>query len=152
MAEFSPLEDVALAVLRERIPALRFTTIYEQVTEFPYVMIRRDPSFGGWTGDPRFIDSGRITCHVLVSGPDNDQDAADLGDAIRVALRDAANERKTYATGTVLKAKQHSNPARRSDWASATGPVQYADLPAGVVRYECSFDIAVRKPRTTPAP
>ncbi len=54
--------------------------------------------------------------------------------------------------GHLTRVQMTSAPRRVTDWATATGPVQYADLPTGVWRYETQYRIGIRKPHTTRLP
>lgn len=155
-AEFAPFEDVLLPILRDAFPELTVTeddskvqSLIEHDQTFPLVLVRRVPSFGQFSGDHRFVDSGQVAVHTFCQDPDGDQDAALLADAVRVALRDAWLSRKVVpGRGHISRFDVMSSPRRATDWATATGPVQYADLPTGVHRYETVFDLEIRRPRT----
>lgn len=153
LAEFSPVEDVLLALLRAKLPAeVKVQSVIEDNQTFPMVMARRAPTFTGfWTGDDRVLDQADIDIHCFAADPDGDEDAAVLAEAVRVILRDAGRTNfEAPGKGWVRSVRMTSAPRRVPDWATATGPVQYADLPTGVHRYEAKFSIAVRKPRTGP--
>ncbi|MEU2854142.1 hypothetical protein [Streptomyces syringium] len=147
LAELSPVEDVLLAVLRRDMPGINVQSLISRNQRFPLVLIRRDPSFGAWSGDTRFVDSARVVVNAFAEGPDGDRDAAILAEAVRVVLRDAWLQNKVIpGRGHITRVTMNSAPRRASDWATATGPVQYADLPTGVWRYESIFDIKIRRP------
>ncbi|MGW7434721.1 hypothetical protein [Streptomyces sp. NPDC054849] len=153
LAELSPVEDLLLAVLREGLPGIAVNSLIARDQSFPLVLVRRDPSFGTWTGDARFTDSARISVQSFCEDPDGDADAAILAEAVRVVLRDAWLNQKVYAgRGHLTRVDMASAPRRATDWATATGPVQYADLPTGVWRYETQYDVEIRKPRARPFP
>jgi hypothetical protein len=70
-----------------------------------------------------------------------------LAEAVRVALRDAwLDHHSVPGRGHIVRVDMTSAPRRVTDWATATGPVQYADLPTGVWRYETAYRIAIRRP------
>ncbi|MFF3249735.1 hypothetical protein ACFYWP_01725 [Actinacidiphila glaucinigra] len=153
LAELSPVEDLLLAILRDGLPGIKVQSLIAKDQAFPLVLARRDPSFGNWAGDTRFLDAARVTVHVFCQDPDGDEDAAILSEAVRVVLRDAWLRQKVIpGRGHITRVDLSSAPRRASDWATATGPVQYADLPTGVYRYEATYDIEIRKPRSRPFP
>lgn len=149
LAELSPVEDVLLPILRAGLPGIEVKSLIAKQQPFPLVLIRRGPSLGDWGGDPRFTDSATIVVHTFCEDPNGDEDAAILSEAVRVVLRDAWF-RNTHAPGLghITRMKMTSPPRRVTDWATSAGPVQYADLPTGVWRYETQYDIEVRKPRS----
>lgn len=153
LAELSPVEDLLLAVLRDGLPGIPVKSLIAADQTFPFVLVRRDPSFGLWTGDARFTDSARVVVQTLCSDPDGDPDAAILAEAVRVVMREAWLKQKVYpGRGHITRVDMASAPRRATDWATATGPVQYADLPTGVWRYETQYDVDIRKPRSRPFP
>ncbi len=153
MAELSPVEDVLLVLLRQALPGVEVKTLIAAQQRFPLVLVRRAPHLGQWAGDTRFVDSADIVVHTFAADPDGDQDAAILAEAVRVALRDAWLHHRTAAgLGHVLRVDMTSAPRRATDWATATGPVQYADLPTGVWRYETAYRVTIRRPATPPFP
>lgn len=153
MVELSPVEDLLLVLLRERLPGISVQSLIWDNQTFPMVLVRRQPSFGEWMGDTRFIDSADVTIHTFAADPDGDEDAALLAEAVRVVLRDAwLMHRSVPQRGHLARVTMTSAPRRVTDWATATGPVQYADLPTGVWRYETLYRVAIRKPRVRPFP
>ncbi|MET9642513.1 hypothetical protein ACIRD2_02700 [Streptomyces sp. NPDC093595] len=153
IAELSPVEDLLLAVLRKGLPGIRVKSLVDQHETFPLVLVRRDPSFGAWDGDARFTDAARVVINCFAADPNGDEDSAILSEAVRVVLRDAwLNNEVVPGRGHITRVDMNSSPRRASDWATATGPVQYADLPTGVWRYESIYDIRIRKPRKRPYP
>jgi hypothetical protein len=153
LAELSPVEDLMLAVLREGLPGITVKSLISKNQSFPLVLVRRDPSFGNWSGDTRFLDAARVAVHVFCQDPDGDEDAAILSEAVRVVIRDAWLSQKVVPSrGHITRVDLASAPRRVTDWATSTGPVQYADLPTGVWRYEATYDIEIRKPRNRPYP
>ncbi|MGW5130881.1 hypothetical protein [Streptomyces sp. NPDC004135] len=153
LAELSPVEDLMLVVLRDGLPGIQVKSLIAKNQTFPLVLVRRDPSFGNWGGDTRFLDAARVAVHTFCQDPNGDEDAAILSEAVRVVIRDAwLNQKVIPGRGHITRADLSSAPRRVTDWATATGPVQYADLPTGVWRYEATYDIEIRKPRTRPFP
>ncbi|MFC0622817.1 hypothetical protein [Kribbella deserti] len=153
LAELSPLEDLILAILQPRLTGVEVKTLIRADQDFPLVLIRRGDNFGTWAGDMRFTDAAQLNVHCFCADPDGDEDAAILSEAVRVILRDAwLTSLVIPGRGHLLHLEMQSAPRRATDWATATGPVQYADLPTGVHRYETRFNVAIRKPRTRPYP
>lgn len=153
LAELSPVEDLMLAVLRDGLPGIQVQSLIAKNQTFPLVLARRDPSFGNWAGDTRFLDAARVAVHCFCEDPDGDEDAAILSEAVRVVLRDAWLKQTVYpGRGHITRVDLAAAPRRQTDWATSSGPVQYADLPTGVWRYEATYDIEIRKPRTRPYP
>lgn len=151
MAEFAPVEDLLLDVMRERIPDISFQSLVEDNQTFPFVLIRANPGSQWWGGDDRFIDSAMVNFEVFVAGTNGDEEAAILSEAVRVALRDAYRENhRIPKKGAVVSVRMQIRPHRAPDWANSVGPVQYADLPAGVTRYSSTYGIDIRRPRVRP--
>lgn len=146
LIEFSPVEDILLAIIRESIPEVPVYSLIPDDAPPMFILVRRMPGLGRWDGDPRFVDSGRFYVHTFTTDPDGDEKGALLSEAVRVVLRNAWLEHKGVpGRGYVISINMQSEPSRRSDWATASGPVQFADLPTGMWRYEATYDILVRK-------
>lgn len=153
IAEMSPVEDLVLELLRPRLEGVRVQTLIEDDQRFPLVLIRRGDSFGIWDGDMRFLDQATLIVHTFCADPNGDEDAAILAEAVRVILLDAwRNQTVVPGRGHITSIDMLSAPRRVTDWATATGPVQYADLPTGVTRYETRLQIEIRKPSQSPYP
>lgn len=153
LAELSPVEDLLLAVLRDGLPGIKVQSLISFDQTFPLVVVRRLPSFGNWEGDTRFLDAAQIAVHAFCVDPDGDEDAAILSEAVRVVLRNAWLDQVVVpGRGHLTRVDMTSAPRRVSDWATSSGPVQYADLPTGVWRYETLYQIEIRKPRVRPYP
>lgn len=152
LAERTPVEDLMLAVLRDGLPGVEVKTLIADDQTFPFVLVRRITGISS-LDDPRFIDSASIAVHVFVPDPNGDEDAAILSEAVRVVIRDAWLSQKVYpGLGHITYMEMSSAPRRVTDWATATGPVQYADLPSGVWRYETHYHLEIRKPLSRPYP
>lgn len=148
LAELSPVEDLALAVLRDGLPSIQVKSRYAMDQTFPVVVVRRGDSWGDWGADMRFTDSAQLLVYTLCQGPDADEDAALLAEAVRIILRNAWLTQKVIpGKGHFTRVQQSASPRQVPDWATATGPVQYADLPTGVVRYETRYQVGIRRPR-----
>lgn len=154
LAEMSPVEDIAIALLRSRLGGVPVKSLIDHDQQFPLVLVRRGDSFGiGTSGDERFVDDAVLIVHTFCIDPDGDEDAALLAEAVRVVLRDAwLDQTKVPGRGHITHFEVLSRPRRAPDWATATGPVQYADLPTGAHRYETRFQIRVRRPKALALP
>ena len=148
LCEMSPMEDVILVILRAAFPPeVPVQTLISEDQTFPAILVRRSPTFNGGGGDPRFTDAGELAINCFVQDPNGDEDAALLSEAVRVVLRDAWLDQTVVPNRGHISFLEMTSPPRRSpDWATATGPVQYADLPTGVHRYETRFRVVIRKP------
>ena len=146
LAEFTPVEDVILPLLRARLGDMPVKTLVDADQTFPFVMVRRGDSFGDAGGDARFVDEAVLLVHTFCPDPDGDEDAAILADAVRVILRDAwLHKTIVPGAGWLSHWRVIGTPRRAPDWVTATGPVQYADLPTGIHRYETRFEVSVRR-------
>lgn len=146
--DIKPIEKIALAALRDKYPDLKIGTLIADNQTFPFMLLRRDGDWGDWDGDPRFLDAGQLSVQTFASGIEADTDAGQLGWAALVGLRESVNQ-VFPGLGHITKARMLGAPHRMSDWASSTGPVQFADLPAGVVRYETTFFVEFKKPTSS---
>jgi len=150
MVEMSPVEDLLLALLRSKIPASTpVQSRIQQEQTFPFVLVRSVGAWGSWDGDPRFLDSSVIEIHTFAEGINAEEDANLLAEAVRVSLRDSVNI-PVPNRGHIVKVEMLDRPRRTPDWATSMGPVQYADLPGGVERWETSYRVVIRKPATKP--
>lgn len=153
LAERAPVEDLLLAVLRAALPDIEVVTQVRKDQTFPAILCRRLPTFYFFSGDERFLEQADVAVHTFAADPDGDRDAAIIADAVRVALRDAWLSNWGSAELGWIKGFQTLSPARRQpDWATSSGPVQYADLPSNTWRYEGRYRLTVRKPMNHPHP
>jgi hypothetical protein len=147
MAERVPVEDVLLAILREALPDIEVVSQIRKSQTFPAVLVRRLPTFYFFSGDERFLEQADIAVHAFAADPDGDRDAAIISEAVRVALRNAWQTNWGTPQLGWIAGFQTLSPARRlPDWATASGPVQYADLPSNTWRYEGRYRLTIRKP------
>lgn len=148
LVELSPVEDMLLYILRAGLPDVPIVSLIAENAPPMFVLVRRIGGFGDWEGDPRFTDSGRFKVDCYTRDPDGDEKGALLSEAVRVVLRNAwLAHVNVPGRGSIIEIKMLSEPSRKTDWATASGPVQYADLPTGLWRYETTYQLLVRKPR-----
>ena len=147
LIENAPVEDMLLAILRKGLPDVPIVSLIANDPPPHFVLVRRYSGLGGWGGDPRFTDGGRFFVHAFTQDPDGDYKGAVLSEAVRVILRTAWLEHWRFPDlGSIIEIHMLSEPTRKTDWATASGPVQYADLPTGYWRYESTYSIKIRKP------
>lgn len=146
LIEMHPVEDLALNLLRRQITSVPVQSqIFDDQT-FPAIVIHRGDTVGEWWGgDPRFLDRAVLDVFCFVEGLNADEDASLLSEAVRIALRNSVNI-VVPGLGHLTEVTMTSPPRNAADWDTATGPVQYADLPSGVVRYSTSYVLLVRRP------
>jgi hypothetical protein len=149
LIEMSPVEDLMLALFREALPDVKVQTLIEGKQVFPFILIRSSGSWGSWEGDPRFIDSSTVEIHAFCEGVNADEDANLLSEAARVILRDSKNK-VVPGKGYLISVEMLDRPKRSPDWQASVGPVQYADLPTGVERWEATYRVTIRKPANKP--
>lgn len=149
LIEMSPVEDLLLGLLPSKLPDVKFNTLIEPEQAFPFVLIRCGGSWGNWAGDQRFLDAAQVEVHTFAVGVNADEDAAKLAEAIRVILRDSVNV-VVPQRGHITDIQMTSRPTRVTDWSTSSGPVQYANLPSGVYRYQTEYHLIIRKPSSKP--
>ena len=144
---FFPYEDILAAMFKRAFPELRFETYVPEVLTYPLITGARFTPQGGWSGDPRFIDSGPVRINVFCAGPDADVEAFLISEAIRVMMLEASLERWNFpGLGSIVNITMSVEPADVNDWATATGIVQFADLPEGIIRFETVYQMTIRRP------
>ena len=149
MIEFMPFEDMLLSLFRRGLPSIKMHTLIppSDFLEFPFVLARRMQPVGFWNGDPRFLDKGRVAVSVFAEDPNGENKAILISEAIRVMFAKATKERwKFPGISSIVNIRMLQEPNRVADWATATGPVQFADLPGNVWRAEALYDFTVRRP------
>lgn len=149
LIEMSPVEDLVLALLRDGLSTVKVQTLIETKQVFPFILMRSTGSWGSWEGDERFIDSSTIEIHAFCEGINADSDANLLSEAVRVILRDSKNK-VVPGKGYLISVEMLDRPNRSPDWAASVGPVQYADLPTGIERWQTTYRVTIRKPATKP--
>ena len=158
MVEYTPSIDVGLAILRDAFPDLAdgriVSLLPNKADNLPLILVR-DSIDDGVPSDPFGLESAAIEIHVFTQDPtvqealdgarSGEEQAALLSEAIRVAMRDAWLQKRTYpGVASIAKITQIQRPRRVTDWATASGPVQYADLPNGYWRYESAYRITYK--------
>lgn len=159
LVEQPPAEQFVLRILRDAMPdvsimpRIPYNALSKDGTLIlpadPLVVARKSGTTSmAYSPDPRFLGEALIEVQVLASDPDGERKAALVSEACRVALRNAWHPYPTEypGLGSVTRIDMLGNPTRRPDWATAVGPVQYADLPAGAWRFETRYRLRYRRP------
>ena len=144
-----PVEDLALAISRDKLPDLPcYSLIPLDTSDTPFFAVyRRVPFVGAWNGDHRFIDHANLVAHVFTKDPNADEKGALISEAIRQSFWEAGREQKEYpGLGHLISVRMPTEPTRQTDWATSSGPVQYADLPLGFFRYQTNYTWKIRRP------
>lgn len=144
LVDLHPVEDLILALLREQMVGVQVGTLIGDDQGFPFLLIRRGGDWGYWTGDQRgLVDQGQVNLHAFCEGINAEDDCYLLAEAARSVLFRARNK-VVPGLGHLTKVDVIQAPKREPDWATSSGPVQYADLPTGVSRWEMILDIQFR--------
>ena len=148
VVQMYPVEDLVLAVIRDGLPDLpSFSLIPQDTSAYEFFAVFRRIPGGTWGKDPRFVDHATLQVQVYTKDPESDSKAALISEAIRVTLVRAEREQRVYpGLGHLVKVTVTNEPARGSDWAPSSGPVQYADLPSGFTRYQTTYSLKIRRP------
>lgn len=147
----APAEDIILAIFRQGLPDLDMgSEIPMEPADF-YLLLRRLPEAGLYEGrrgvNKGLLDHFDFAAHVYAGDPDGDQKAALIADAVVDVAHEAWMDHWRFVgLGSVNKLECTQGPTRVTDWATSTGPVQYADLPTGDWRYEIRFRARINPP------
>lgn len=145
---YQPVEVALLAILRPELEP-RGIKVHANVPgrpRIPFVLVRKLTFPGNWKGDPRgLVNKSQVAIHVYTQNPDGDLKGVVLGEIVSSILQDASdNHWSDPLFGAITKIEMKNEPTRQSDWATSSGPVQYADLPEGAWRYEAHYEITTR--------
>lgn len=147
LIELPPTEDMVIDVLRKGLPDVPIFSLIPNDPPMPMIFVRKLPGLGlGNATDERFFITTRFEVQVLAKDPDGDEKGAVISEAVRVVLRDAwMRNHHVPGLGWVKRIRLMSEASRGADWATSAGPIQYAELPIGVWRYESKFSIKVKR-------
>lgn len=153
LVDFPAVENLILPLLREAIPDVPiYSTIPEGVDEIPYVLARKHFTQQWWAGDNRgFINDVWLKVETFTQDPGfvdattpgGDDQGSVLSEIVRKALRDSVGK-VVPGVGHIAQFQVINDARRAADWTTATGPVQYADLPLGTWRYEAIYRLRTR--------
>lgn len=158
--QFSPLEDLILALLRpleDEIPGLKVRTMYEENVTTPFILVRRisgayaSSQFG--KGEERFVQRAVLAVQVITEDPNGDEKGAVLSELIRRVLTTAwLHQVVVPGAGSIATLVTLNPPHRASDWMTGTEVLQYANLPQQMHRYETEYGLILRPPHDPPDP
>lgn len=128
---------VALEILRDRFPGFVFAGLISPSLDPPFALVRETGFEGSWAGDRRFKREFFISIETFTDGLESDVEAPQIHRAAEDAFTRAALANRSVSAGAawVTDYELADPPRRLYDWASATGPVQTADLPVNWTRW-----------------
>lgn len=151
---FQPPEDFLLAVFRgleTEIPGLVVVDEVPPDSAFttPLLLVRGEN--GAWTSDSysgndqRFVRRFIADVQTFTAGLNGDRKGGLLSEIAHQRLRRALVDQTVYAGLGHISSVRINIPAHGvPEWATSTGPNQYATLSKGVYRYEANYGITVR--------
>jgi hypothetical protein len=152
--DFGPIEDLIKQIFERyfaTVPNVHVYTEFSEGMQMPAVIGRADRRSGitafHSTTDDRFLKPAVIAVSAFADGINADEEASQLAEACRLALRRAQMEQWVIPGIGHISVVDNSTPATRTtDWATSTAVVQYASLPKGAARYEGIYRLLVRPP------
>lgn len=145
-AEASPVEDMIVHVIRTRLPSVPCFSLIPIDPPIPFILVRQEHSMGAMRTDGRLVFETRFSVNVYTAGPNGDEQGFVLSDAVRATFREAMREQDYVPGRGWIKAIREAGQAtREADWATSAGPVQYADLPSDVTRWESEYTVRYRR-------
>ena len=146
MGTFALPQRLALAILREKMPTAAIYTRIPKDIAGPFLLVRQLDGLGFWDGDPRFLNKAIIKIDTFTQGLNGETDGGVFQDAIRTKLFEAWREQKVYPElhSSLNRLICVSDPNPVTDWATSTGPVQFADLPGLWFRWESRYEFQIR--------
>ena len=138
-------EGFVPGILRAYLPSyVRVTSRIEEGAEFPFVEVSSSRVSEGSVRDDRHLQVVNFTIHSFCQGVDAEEDAANLCWSCVNAVLEAGKRGDKLPDGSIVAtADLFMPPLRRSDWADASGPVQYQDLPQLVERFEATMKVVL---------
>lgn len=147
---FGAVEDLLLGIFRPFFAGTDATVsaAYYEGMKLPAVIPLHARRSGGITyqnSDQAFTEAALIEVNTITEGANADADGAELQEACRHALLLAQRQQLVIpGVGVINRIQSSTKATRQSDWATATGLVQYATLPAGALRYESIYKLLLR--------
>lgn len=141
-------EDFLPVWLREALPEhVTVVTRLEDGMSLPAVLVKETMGSNGYVRARPETDVIELELHTFTDGIDAEVDGWRLQWAMWSLIDGwASRGRRIDSRGSVLKfATQRERPRRRADWADATGPVQYQDLPLRIERFVQPIRLLVKR-------
>lgn len=141
---FGSVERIVMGVLQPFFEgqAVTVTPLFEEGMTAPVVVARNEAVASGthYRQDIRFIRPALLSIDTITAGVNADDDGSALQEACRIAIFEAwRNQIVIPGQGYIARVENSVMASRKSDWATSTGPVQYASLPRGAMRYESNY-------------
>jgi len=131
------IEQFALPLLRKELEGVPIWSLLPPKAPTFGVLVRKDLSNGADKGDPRgFTEVAVLQIDCFTKDPDGDLAGAQLSEAVAIVFRDAWLNQTVINGSWITNYRLVAEPARKADFADSAGPVQYADLPQRVWRYQ----------------
>lgn len=149
---FGSADELMLGILRPFFEGkgVHIGTLFSEGLNPPIIIVRRERRSGTVgldVSDDRFVQPAIVSVNTITAGIDADEEGEELQEACRVAIRMAQlNQLVIPGAGYISRIENSVMPSRVSDWATSNGPVQYAALPKGLVRYESVYRLLLRPP------
>lgn len=139
--------DVALEILNRRLPGFVFAGLIYPGLAPPFALVREAGFEGAWRADRRFVREFFISIETFTEGLESDVESPKIHRAAEDAFTRAFYGNEVLQDGAAwLVDYELAEPARRLyDWASATGPVQTADLPTNWTRWHSLHRIGIKR-------
>lgn len=157
---FGTVENLMLGLLRPwfaRVeaaggPKVHVYSEYQANMITPYVLVlntRRTGIEAYETKDDEWARAAVLEVNTICSGPNAEDDCGKLQESVRHCLLEAhRNQTVVPNAGVINQVTTPTLATRQTDWASASGPVQYAKLPIGESRYEARYRMIIRPAST----
>lgn len=147
---FGAVEDLLLGIFRPFFAGTdaNVSAAYYEGMKLPTVIplhARRSGGVSYQTSDQAFTEAALIEVNTITEGLNADADGAELQEACRHALLLAQRRQLVVpGVGVINRIQSSTKATRQSDWATASGLVQYATLPSGAIRYEAIYKLLLR--------
>jgi hypothetical protein len=139
-------EDWLPEMFRADLPSgLHVGTRLKDGQELPFALVAESVANIPWASNEDHMSVVGVDVNTFTDGVDAEVDGFRFHRVLWRLLRSYSYERRVFDSGrsSVAYARVLDQPHRRPDWADATGPVQYQDLPAGVERFISSYLVVV---------
>lgn len=157
---FGAIEDLMIGLLRPwfaRVvaaggPQVNVYSEYQADMVPPYVLVlntRRTGIEAYETKDDEWARAAVVEVNAICDGLDAEADCSALQESVRHCFLDAhRNQIVVPNAGVINQVTTPTLATRQTDWASASGPVQYAKLPHGASRFEARYRMIIRPTST----
>lgn len=157
---FGAVEDLVIGLLRPYFtrlqeaggPEVHVYTSYQEDMRTPGILClntRRTGIEAYSTNDDNWVRSVVLEVNTFADGAEAERDAADLQEVVRHIFMDAQRRQVVIPNvGVLNKVTSPVMATQHTDWATASGPVQYAKLPHGITRYEGRYRLLMRPSAT----